>query len=241
MGTLTMFIQLSENKEFAKKVRRFYALAPVLKLQNVKGATAVLKNFLTQIDYSIYLSGMEEFLPPTWLAKQFAQYVCGSTEMVGSMVCANALFMIAGPSSLQLNATRLPVYLAHTPAGTSRRTFIHLGQMIDGGKICQYDYGKTKNKEKYGTETPPEFDVTKLETPTALYWGDSDWLATDRDVRNMIPKLKSVFSKNYLGEFNHMDFLWGQRAPWEIYIPIKDDIEKDYDAAHPDHIKSHRS
>jgi hypothetical protein len=49
---------------------------------------------------------MEEFLPPTWLTKQFGQYVCGSTEFVGSMVCANTLFMIAGPSSLQLNNVR---------------------------------------------------------------------------------------------------------------------------------------
>jgi len=233
MGTLTMFVQLSRDKEFAKKVKRFYALAPVLKLQNVKGAAAVLSNFLTQIDYTLYYSGMEEFMPPTWLAKQFGQYVCGSNELVGSMVCANTLFMIAGPSSRQLNATRLPVYLAHTPAGTSRRTFIHLGQSIFSGKIQEYDFGAKKNKERYGSETPPEFDVSKLETPIALYWGDSDWLATDRDVRSMLPFLKSVFSKTYLGEFNHMDFLWGSRATWEVYIPIEEDIQKDFDASHP--------
>jgi hypothetical protein len=77
-------------------------------------------------------------------------------------------------------------------------------------------------------DVPPQYDVSTIETPIALYWGDSDWLATDKDVRTMLPQLKSVFSKTYLGEFNHMDFLWGARAPWEIYHPIMDDIKKDY-------------
>lgn len=82
-------------------------------------------------------------------------------------------------------------------------------------------------------ETPPTYDVSGITTPIALYWGDSDWLATDRDVRGMVPQLKSVFSKTYLGEFNHMDFLWGARATWEVYTPIQEDIRKDFAASNP--------
>lgn len=67
-----------------------------------------------------------------------------------------------------------------------------------------------------------------METPVGLYWGSTDWLATDTDVRNMMPKLKNVFAKEYLNDFNHMDFLWGQRAANELYIPIQKDIQADF-------------
>jgi len=228
MGTLTAFVAFSQNKELGKKVKRFYALAPIMKVENIKGPISYVAKFVGTIDNTLWLAGMEEFMPPSWLMKQFGQYVCGTTEMVGSYVCGSALFMIAGPSSKQLNSTRLPVYLAHTPAGTSRRTFIHFGQMINNGKISQYDFGKSENMKRYNAPTPPEYDVTQMETPVGLYWGDSDWLATDLDVRNMAPRLKSIFAKTYIGDFNHMDFLWGQRVTEEVYLPIKRDIHFDY-------------
>jgi lysosomal acid lipase/cholesteryl ester hydrolase len=231
MGTLTAFAQFSQDREFAKKIKKFYALAPVMKVANLQGAMSVVAMFTGTIDNTLYYTGMEEFFPPMWLTKQFGQYVCGSMKLVGDMVCGNALMMIAGPSSNQLNATRLPVYLAHTPAGTSRRTFVHFGQMANSGRMCQYDFGSSKNKERYGQEIPPEYDVSQMETPVGLYWGSTDWLADDKDVRNMSPKLKNVFTREYLDDFNHMDFLWGLRAAKEVYIPIQNDIAADFGSA----------
>jgi lysosomal acid lipase/cholesteryl ester hydrolase len=229
MGTLTAFAQFSADREFAKNnVKKFYAWAPVMKLENIKGAIAVVAMFTGTIDNTLYYTGMEEFFPPRWLMKQFGQYVCGSTKLVGDLLCANALFMIAGPSSNQLNATRLPIYLANTPAGTSRRTFVHFGQMVNSGKIAQYDFGSYKNKERYGTANPPEYDVSQLEIPVGLYWGSTDWLADDKDVRRMLPVLKNKFAEVYLNDFNHMDFLWGQRAAKELYAPVLQDIRADF-------------
>lgn len=69
-----------------------------------------------------------------------------------------------------------------------------------------------------------------MQTPVGLYWGSTDWLADDTDVRNMSPKLKNVFAKVYLHDFNHMDFLWGLRAANEVYIPIMNDIREDFPA-----------
>jgi len=228
MGTLTAFVAFSQDQELGKKVKRFYALAPIMKVENIKGLVGFVAKAVTVIDNAIYYAGLEEFFPPTWLMKQFGQYICGSTELVGSYLCGNALFMIAGPSSKQLNATRLPVYLAHTPAGTSRRTFIHFGQMVNSGKLQQYDHGKSENNKRYGSPTPPVYDVSQMETPVHMYWGDSDWLATDLDVRNMAPSLKNIVAKTYLGDFNHMDFLWGQRATKEVYLPIMKEIKDDF-------------
>ena len=29
----------------------------------------------------------------------------------------------------------------------------------------------------YGQDTPPEYDLTKVNVPIGLYWGENDWLA----------------------------------------------------------------
>ena len=44
-------------------------------------------------------------------------------------------------------------------------------------KFCRYDFGPEKNKEIYGQDEPPEYDVTQITAPVALYWSDNDWLA----------------------------------------------------------------
>ena len=44
-------------------------------------------------------------------------------------------------------------------------------------KFCRYDFGPEKNLEIYGQEEPPEYDVTQITAPVALYWSDNDWLA----------------------------------------------------------------
>ena len=43
-------------------------------------------------------------------------------------------------------------------------------------KFCAFDYGD-ENQDIYGQDTPPEYDLSKVTVPTALYWGDNDWLA----------------------------------------------------------------
>ena len=44
-------------------------------------------------------------------------------------------------------------------------------------KFCRYDFGPEKNNEIYGQDEPPEYDVTQITAPVALYWSDNDWLA----------------------------------------------------------------
>jgi hypothetical protein len=60
-----------------------------------------------------------------------------------------------------------------------------------------------------------------------LFYSDSDWLATGKDIehfllRELAPGI--VQQAHKLANFNHNDFLWGLRAPQEVYGPIVDEI-----------------
>ena len=57
-----------------------------------------------------------------WLAR-------GLCNWQTRIFCSDLLFVIAGYDPQQLNSTRLPVYISHTPAGTSVQNMVHFAQV----------------------------------------------------------------------------------------------------------------
>jgi len=227
MGSMTAFAKLSEDQVFAKKIKQFYALGPVHTLKHVKGVLMVIAPFTRSIQHFFGWIGLDEFLPSSWLTEMVAKYFCGNP--ITDLICTNFLFMVAGPNTHQLNSTRMPVYVAHSPAGTSVQNIAHFGQMVNSGKFEMFDFGKADNKKHYnGSPTPPLYDITKIETPVGLYWGAEDWLADPTDVENALPLIRNLISNVYLPDFNHLDFIWGLRAAPEVYHPVLDSILKDW-------------
>ena len=92
------------------------------------------------------------------------------------------------------NDDRYPDKMAHQPAGAGWRTLIHYGQIIAKGKFQRFDFGKSENLKKYGQEVPPEYDLSKIKVPTALFTGDIDTLADQKDVK----WLKEESGLNYI-------------------------------------------
>ena len=66
-------------------------------------------------------------------------------------LCTNLIFVLVGYNQEQLNEDRLPVYLSHTPAGTSAWNIVHFGQNYLSGKFRRFDLGNDKkNIDMYG-------------------------------------------------------------------------------------------
>lgn len=49
-----------------------------------------------------------------------------------------------------VNSTRVPVYISHTPAGTSNWAVLHYLQLVKHNKFAKMDYGKKENMKRYG-------------------------------------------------------------------------------------------
>ncbi|RWS09706.1 feline leukemia virus subgroup C receptor-related protein 2-like protein, partial [Dinothrombium tinctorium] len=66
--------------------------------------------------------------------------------------------------------------------GTSSWNLVHYGQGIQSKMFRKFDYG-SKNKEKYGQETPPPYDLKNIKSKyIAILHSRNDWLATPKDV-----------------------------------------------------------
>lgn len=127
---MILFAKLSEEPAFSERVKRFFALAPVANVKNIKG----LLKFLADVIYPYFpeifdILGDGEFLPNNWFIKLASKYVCNN--LIGELICDNIIFLIDGPQIDKLNATRTPVYISHAPAGTSTENILHWTQMYN--------------------------------------------------------------------------------------------------------------
>ncbi|XP_020909772.1 gastric triacylglycerol lipase [Exaiptasia diaphana] len=226
-GTMIGFIEFGRNAELIKRVKAFYALAPVSTVTYMGGALKYLADLSPEIQFFFKLFGVREFLPSNFVVKWFAQIFCKAPVL--EMVCSDFLFLIAGNDQKQLNETRVPVYVSHTPAGTSVKNVVHFAQLHNAKKFQMYDYGSAdKNRQHYGQDTPPEYNVSKVAVPTALYWAGHDVLADPMDVKSLMPKLPTLTYNKFIEAWEHLDFVWGMDATTEVYNDIiKHILEKE--------------
>ncbi|KAI6170927.1 Lipase [Aphelenchoides bicaudatus] len=231
-GTLTMFSKLSTDPEYGRKLKRFFALAPIGTIKHVQGFIGFLGRDLYPVMEGIYWLRPYSSFAPEFLEKLIevaGPLICGAN--VVDEVCRNVMMLIVGKSSNQLNGTRMDVYLSDMPGGTSTKNIMHWGQLAKYGTLQRFDYmDKHKNLKQYGTAKPPKYDFSRIKTPIHLYWSSKDWLATEKDINEFIlkdiPKQYTV-TNNKLSNYNHIDFIWGLRAAKEIYYPMVQTMKED--------------
>lgn len=120
--------------------------------------------------------GIHEFFPSNKMMKKGGYVLCRD-ESIFQEVCVNVLFLACGYNSEQLNRTMLPAILQHTPAGASVNQLVHYGQEVNSGKFRMYDYGFFGNRKRYGSSSPPNYDLKNIDAPVALHFSDNDWMA----------------------------------------------------------------
>ena len=74
--------------------------------------------------------------------------------------------------------SRVPVYIHHTPAGTSVRNMFHFAQMYDKQDTTMFDYGnEADNMKHYNSTKPPGYSISPVNTTVSLFYSQNDWLA----------------------------------------------------------------
>nr|AAH55815.1 Lipk protein [Mus musculus] len=213
-GTTIAFIAFSTNPELAKKIRLFFALAPVA---TVKYTRSPMKKLTTLSRKAVkVLFGDKMFSTHTWFEQFIATKVCN--RKLFHQLCSNFLFSLSGFDPQNLNMSRLDVYLSQSPAGTSVQNMLHWAQAVNSGQLQAFDWGNPdQNMMHFNQLTPPVYNISKMRVPTAMWSGGQDVVADAKDTKNLLPKIANLIYYKEIPHYNHMDFYLGQDAPQEVY------------------------
>lgn len=216
-GTTIGFIAFSQNPELAKRIKVFFALAPVVLTRFCESPLSILGKLPDVFIKELF--GHKEFLPQNEVLKWLGTHVC--THVILKELCGNIFFLVCGFNEKNLNMSRVDVYAAHDPAGTSVQNMLHWGQFVKFQKFQAFDWGSSaKNYFHYNQSYPPLYNVKDMLVPTAVWSGGQDWLADDKDVKILLTQITNLVYHKRIPEWEHLDFIWGLDAPWQLYSEI---------------------
>ena len=229
-GTMIAFAEFgSADSTVQDHVSFWAALAPVAHLGHLISpikylSPPIITEELERLWHLLF--GRNEFLPSSSIIKWLATYACGEA-VIDRAVCENILFVGCGPETKNMNQSRVSVYLAHEPDGTSVKNMIHFAQGVQSNIFQAYDYGTPeKNQLHYNQTTPPVYPIRPMKIPTAVFWGGEDWLADPVDVSYIFDNIQSLVYEKYIPDYNHLDFIWAISANKLIYADLMEQMKK---------------
>lgn len=83
-------------------------------------------------------------------------------------LCRGMLYLVSDRMPSLLDVKNFAFYLQHYPANSSIKCLEHFVQLSDWpeGEFRKFDYGREQNVEKYASELPPVYDLSKV----TIFW-----------------------------------------------------------------------
>lgn len=230
MGTTILFAMLTLRPEYNNILNAGFALAPVVFMSDIKSPLKSLAPIASNMAYMEMRYGSYEFIPKQSPLRRISSSC--EVDKMDFMLCKSAIFYLVGYNEKQLNKTLLPVFLSHLGSGTSWKTAVHFAQEINaGGNFKNFDYGAYDNEKMYGSNSPPNYDLSQITLPIHLFWAQNDLLSSEKDVKKLHERLPSK-TEIYLvpdPDFNHLDYLWAVDAPTLLNNKLLESLNKAHD------------
>ncbi|KAH8285739.1 hypothetical protein KR018_001805 [Drosophila ironensis] len=190
----------SMHPRFNQRIQLIQAMAPLARLhRQVRFDSTQVRRLMKFVKKRQKASQFEIF-PPSYLRK-----FCKSKQEV----CEYYTKHFVG--SAQSNKKLLePFNYEHLVQGGSSREIKHLQQIWKSGDFIAYDYGPVENMQVYHSVEALDYNISQIEVPIILYFGETDAIATPEGVHGIYARMvRSVKSVRRIesAKFNHLDFL----------------------------------
>ncbi|XP_058808640.1 lipase 3-like [Phymastichus coffea] len=220
MGATISYIMVIERPELTSKFKILIGLAPVGFLGHAKGILPFFAPFATLVEPIINYSLAGEIFQQTKL-KDIMQKFCILSQLT-EQLCLFFRFTVFGIDFSQIDYEIVPLNVHHGFVPSAFKIAVHYAQLIVSGKFRQYDYGFLGNLKSYHSFTPPDYELSRIQTPVGLIWAENDLLATSEDVIHLYSKIPTVmlYHKINYSRFNHLDFVHAKNASELVYTKV---------------------
>ncbi|XP_070383167.1 lipase member N-like [Dermacentor albipictus] len=211
-GVAITLVFLSTRPEYNEKVDLVIAYGPVANITHSGRPFSLAMPLLPPVLFALDPSGRGAYVGVSGGVKRFLSKIC---EAATGRLCSPVFTLTLLSSPLQLNKTRIPVYVGHFPMGTTVQNMRHYHQMYKAQNFVMYDHGTTENQRRYGQVAPPAYPLELITTPIAVFTSEGDFVADARDVADLMARLgSSVILHRVVPEkkFAHLDFALGYNA-----------------------------
>uniref|UniRef100_A0A8D0C4U9 Partial AB-hydrolase lipase domain-containing protein n=1 Tax=Salvator merianae TaxID=96440 RepID=A0A8D0C4U9_SALMN len=118
--------------------------------------------------------------------------------------------------------SRLDVYVAQSPAGTSMQNLLHWSQVY----YLLFTLSNALSLLFYSQTTPPVYRIEDIKIPISVWTGGQDLFADSRDVGALCFRISNLIDKRHIPEWQHVDFIWGLDATERMYRHIIETMRK---------------
>ncbi|GBP82625.1 Lipase 3 [Eumeta japonica] len=210
-GTTAFYVMLSMKPSYNDKIRIGVSLSPVAFMSHAASPIFRAASLGEEsINAALEALGQEEIFVMNNALATFTVYLCQIYALYP--YCTFTTFLLSGFESKQLAPETVAIEAGHYPVGTSRQTLNHFLENGRTGRFQRYDFGKRENLKRYDSELPPNYNLTAISAPIALFCGKNDYLSSLIDVETLRRHLTSVvdFYVVPYDKWTHVDFVWGE-------------------------------
>lgn len=173
-GTTIFLSLVTSRPEYNDKIKLASLLAPAALMGNRTDFLGVICKYIDRIDNIIQKYKWYEF-PLVEQIRTWGPSFC--TDPQNANLCESIYALkIGSEEDAEFNKDFIPMVLTNSPSNSATKQYIHYGQNIKNGGFAHFDYGSEGNLLAYGVEIPPEYDLTKVTAPVAVYYARNDQL-----------------------------------------------------------------
>ncbi|KAF5293143.1 hypothetical protein FQA39_LY13753 [Lamprigera yunnana] len=208
-GATAFYILTATRPEYNRYIRIMVGLSSAMHLHSSKHLVLkLLHAHMNKIEELVETFQWYEIFPYNPMLSVVSELLCNEKSMF-QHICVFVLHFLGGYGSLYTNKALIPIIASNIPAGASFLQLKQYAQIASSRRFQQLDYGKESNLKRYGTIQPPAYDISKITSPVAVYYGSADSLVSVKDNEYSISLLPNVVFSKKINGYNHLDVMWG--------------------------------
>ncbi|KAM3958999.1 lipase 3-like [Aphomia sociella] len=207
----TVFLVLASMRpEYNEKFTSVHLMAAVGYQNHFPDRELQMMAALTDIIYSASVAiGFVEFYTPNLNipANESTSYEIADT-CAGDLKLKFLCDVIGAKEVLMRITPEQELAMNNFIGGAALKQFAHYGQNIRDKAFRRWNYGTLGNREIYGTNSPPIYDISLITANVTMHYTVNDHLLDEQDVLAMANDMPNTIARKIAREdFSHRDFV----------------------------------